>query len=147
MPTKDAHGHVQRDYEFGTFSTKYPDGLGGTGDGVGLIIDLSGRQTDEAVHEPVGRCPPGGRHRPAPDRREGQADAGFTSEVTDGLGYVQAQAEAKLVAGDKVQLETRLLDQAGKPVSASLTERYVVALTNEGKHSVISLQADSTKPR
>ena len=147
MPTKGAHGHVQRDYEFGTFSTKHPDGFGGTGDGVGLIIDLSGRKPTKLSTSRWVVAPPGAATVQRRIVVKGKPTPWFTSEVTDGLGYVQAQAEAKLVAGDKVQLETRLLDKTGKPVSASLTGRYVVALTNEGKYSVMSLQPESTKPR
>jgi hypothetical protein len=147
MPTKDADGKVMRDYDFGTFSTKYPDGLGGTGDGLGIITDLSGRKPTKLSTSRWVVAPP---EAATVQRRivvKGKPTAWFTSEVTDGLGYVRARVEAKLVVGDKVQMETRLLDQDGKPVGASLTERYVAVKIDHGSHATISLQADGAKPR
>ncbi|QNE16664.1 hypothetical protein F1D05_00570 [Kribbella qitaiheensis] len=146
MPTQDAHGRVKRDFDFGTFSTKYPDGLGGSGGGFALVIDLSGHKPTKVS---TSRWVVAPAEAVTVQRRivvKGKPTPWFTSEVIDGLGYVQARAEAKLVPGEKFRFETRFLDKDGKPVGASLTEWYVARIDG-GAGKTIMLESDGTKPR
>lgn len=145
--TKDADGHAQRDYDFGTFSTKYSDGLGGSGENFGESLDLSGRRPTELSTRRWVVAP---AEAATVQRRivvKGKPTPWFTSEVTDGLGYVQARGEAKLVLGDKAQLETRFLDKDGALVGTLLTERYVAVRLDGGSGKTIALESDRSTPR
>jgi hypothetical protein len=50
----------------------------------------------------------------------------FGSAVVDGLGYIRTPKSKPLVAGDKIRVETRLVDEAGRQVGKLLAESQKV---------------------
>jgi hypothetical protein len=146
MTTKGEHGKLMRDYDFGTFSTKYPDGLGGAGDGGGLVTDLKGREPAKLSTNRWVVAPPTATKVQRRFVLKGRPGPWFSSDVVDGLGYISARAEARLVPGDKVRIETRLWDDAGKQVGKLLVEAMSVAPPDPSRPG-ITLQPDGIPPR
>jgi hypothetical protein len=116
---KDPDGRVRRDYDFTTFSTKYPDGLGGNSDGIGANSASHGLMTLSTSRWLVAPAT-----AVTAQRRivvNGKPGPWFSTAVVGGVGYLRAWGQAKLVLGDKVRAETRFLDSSDRPVGRVVT--------------------------
>ena len=141
MTKKGEDGQLVRGYDFGTFSTKYPDGFSGSGEGSGLSSKIDGTGTAKVSTYRWVVAPATATKVQRRIVMNGKPGAWFSSEVVDGLGYVRAFAEARLVPGNKVRFETRLLDDAGQQVGSLLVQAMTVVPTVGGSGG-ITLQSD-----
>ncbi|HET6297977.1 MAG TPA: hypothetical protein VFG33_31645 [Kribbella sp.] len=138
---KGSDGRLTGAYDFGTFSTKHPDGLGGSGDGSGLISKIDGTGTAKLTTYRWIVAPATATKVQRRILVNGKPGAWFSSDVVDGLGYVRASVEARLVSGNKVRIETRLLDDAGNQVGNLLVQGMSV-VPQVGGSGGITLQSD-----
>ncbi|TDU83483.1 hypothetical protein EV138_5947 [Kribbella voronezhensis] len=125
ITTKDPDGRVRRNYDFGTFSRKYPDGLGGTGDNLGSIGKPDGTLTGFPSSRWV-TVAPGVTTVQRRMVMKGKPGPWFTTDVVDGLAYIRSWSSATLRLGDKAQVETRRLDKDGNLVGPVVIDRRVV---------------------
>jgi len=119
FPTVDSKGHVRRDYAASNLSTKYPDGFGGTGGALSVISNHSSATmgTDRWVI-----APPTAAQVLRRIVLNGKPGPWFGSAVVDGLGYIRTPRSRPLVPGDKIRIETKLVDAGGQQVGKLLTE-------------------------
>jgi hypothetical protein len=131
LTKKDPDGHTRRNYDFGTFSRKYPDGLGGSGDGGGNVGKPDGTLSSFSSNRWVTVAPT----VTTVQRRmvmKGKPGPWYTTEVVDGLAYIRSWSSAKLRLGDKAQIETRQLDKDGNVVGRVVIDRRVVVKGSPG---------------
>jgi hypothetical protein len=131
ITTKDPDGRVRRNYDFGTFSRKYPDGLGGSGDHPGNIGKPDGTLTGFSSSRWV-TVVPGVTTVQRRMIMKGKPGPWFTTDVVDGLAYIRSWSSATLRLGDKAQVETRRLDKDGNVVGPVVIDRRVVVKGTSG---------------
>jgi hypothetical protein len=122
-PGKDSEGHVQRDYEFSILSTKHRDALGSLGGGI-AVDGSHGTATMSTDRWVV--APPAAAELRRRIVLNGNPGPWFGSPVVDGMGYIRTPKSKPLVAGDKIRIETRLLDDSGRQVGKLLVESHKV---------------------
>jgi hypothetical protein len=139
---KGPDGQLMRGYDFGAFSSRYPDGVSGSGDGSGMISKTNGTGTAKVTSYRWIVVPATTTQVQRRIVMNGKPSAWFSSDVVDGLVFIHASAEARLVPGSKVRIETRLLNDAGKQVGSLLVQASTVVPIVGGSGG-ISLQPDS----
>ncbi|WP_112238059.1 hypothetical protein [Kribbella monticola] len=131
ITTKDPDGRVRRNYTFTTFSRKYPDGLGGSGDTAGSIGKPDGTLTGFSSSRWV-TAGPGVTTVQRRMVMKGKPGPWFTTDVVDGLAYIRSWSSVTLRLGDKARVETRRLDKDGNVVGPVVTDRRIVVKGRSG---------------
>jgi hypothetical protein len=127
LPTVDSTGRVLRGYSFGAVSMKHADGQGG-----GALNDAA---TRSMVRMSSSRWLVGPAAATEVQERlvlNGKAGPWYASAVVDGLSYIQLPQSGPMKLGDKIRIETRMVDAAGQPVTKPMAENHQVIRTSGG---------------